>query len=167
MVGDNIKGDLKPYHGSNGTSLVGCFLEDLQLMTCLHALNCHHHGWADYCFNQGAYADLERAHLEPICWSDMVKFWRMVLEDAYGMGGMKAWSEHTDHELRRKLAHVWSDNVQNFPDANANDVSPACRSDANATKCSAPALPGRLEKMSTLHGKHLFCLMMAKTFAST
>ena len=70
-------------------------------MTCLHALNCHHHGWADYCFNQGAYADLEHAHLEPICWSDMVKFWRMVLEDAYGMGGMKAWSEHTDHELRR------------------------------------------------------------------
>ena len=136
-------------------------------MTCLHALNCHHHGWADYCFNQGAYADLEHAHLEPICWSDMVKFWRMVLEDAYGMGGMKAWSEHTDHELRRKLAHVWSDNAQNFPDANANDVPPACRSDANATKCSAPALPGRLEKMSTLHGKNLFCLMMAKTFAST
>ena len=26
-------------------------------MMRLHALNCHHHGWADYCFNQGAYAD--------------------------------------------------------------------------------------------------------------
>ena len=56
------------------------------------------------------------SQLEPICWSDMVKFW-MVLEDAYGMGGMKARSEQTDEgirELLMKLAHVWSDNAQNF-----------------------------------------------------
>ena len=59
---------------------------------------------------------MDASHLEPICWSGMVKFW-MVLEDAYGMGGMKAWSEHTDRELLMKLAQVWSDNAQNFPDA--------------------------------------------------